>query len=246
VEESSPTGRLFRSLHADGDLAEDAVIALDLDEVVRLSTVSLSPPEDSRASSSREASSDPPAADARLSAGLPDEQPPTTIDADFAHLFVDSKDGDTPADDVAQSVPPTPTSPGQHRRRRNSAAMSHGIPAWIAMLMIVGVTLLMAIADVVVTGAIGWLTGIALVVVSGYAAASVRPQDGYWAIVSPPLAFLITTLIVGQFTISGGGFWVRQGLIIPFTLGRAALWIVLATAAAALIVSIRRRRALLG
>lgn len=236
MEEHNETGRLFRSLHAKGELADDALIALDLNEAARLSTVSLSPPDISDSSSAA--------------------PQPSDIDADFAHLFADASDSDVDIDedidrdvDIFEDASFTPIAPspaGQHRRRRNSAAMGHGIPAWVAMLMIAGVTLLMGVADVIVTGTIGWLTGIALVAVSGYAAATIRPQDGYWAIVSPPLAFLLTTLTVGQFTIVGGGFWVRQGLIVPFTLGRAAIWIVIATAAAAAIVGIRRWRALQG
>jgi hypothetical protein len=129
-------------------------------------------------------------------------------------------------------------------RSVHSEGLDAGVPAWTAAALIIGVSLLIGIADVFVTGQLGWLSGIALVMVSAYAAATVRPHDGYWVIVTPALAYLLTTITIGQTTVTGGDFWVRQGLLIPFTLGRAALWIISATALAALIVGVRRRRAL--
>lgn len=241
------TGRLFRSLHADGASAPEALAALDLDDVVRLRSVSL--------------------------AEHRDPVPGPTIDPDFAHLFAEPVDTHMPDEDLAEVGvheemiagqveyeddgidaedddldPQLPledrSTPRATRRSEYAGRLDAGVPAWTAAAMIVGVSLLIGIADVFVTGQLGWLTGIALVVVSAYAAATVRPSDGYWVVVTPALAFLLTTITIGQATVTGGGFWVRQGLLIPFTLGRAALWIVSATALAAVIVGVRRRRAL--
>lgn len=241
------TGRLFRSLHADGASAADAIVALNLDDVVRLRTVSLS-----------------------QSGGA---GPEPALDPDFAHLFAEGTKpmgGHDPvvvepveadasiasefaaafpddfADESADVSVDESATPFDAEGLFGAEGLTAGIPAWTAIAMIVGVTVFIGFADVFVTGQLGWLTGIALVLVSCYAAATIRPHDGYWAVVTPALAFLLTTVTVGQATVTGGGFWVRQGLLIPFTLGRAAVWIVLATVAAALIVGVRRRRVLRG
>lgn len=239
MEDRPGTGRLFRSLHAQG--AEDAIVALDPADLVTLRSVSLR-------------GDDPLAA--------PDPQ----WDPDFEHLFaptdsdaeavisVETPDPAPSITPIEQPVAETPESTELGPEpppldvpevQATPAQAAHtGIPAWAAVLTIFGATVLIGIADVVVTGNLGWLTGIALVVSAGYAAATVRPADGYWVIVSAPLAFLATTVTVGQVTITGGSFFVRQGLLIPFTLGRNAVWIILATAVAAVIVGIRRRRLL--
>ena len=220
MEGSTGTGRLFRSLHAEGTLAEEAIIALDPDEVVVLRSVSL--------------------------------RGDSHLDPDFAHLFTQDRPGSPP--DTPQRGPsdldPDDDSTGEQvslRTRLPSSTIHRhrpGIPAWVAVSLIVVTTAVIGIADVVISGSIGWLTGITLVLASAYAATSVRTTDAYWVVVTPPLAFLATTVTIGQVTISGGGFWVRQGLLIPFTLGQNALWIVAATVIAALIVGARRRRAI--
>lgn len=252
-EDGVATGRLFRSLHADGPTAPDALVALNLDDVVRLRTVSLSKQV-------------PPDAFADTDAGAAPE-----TDPDFAHLYAgpiaaeadghrtlseeDREDDGYQGDDEFERDHQEDGHPMNDQsmadmagsnatRSRSDAELTQGIPAWIAVAMILGVTTIIGAADVFVTGQLGWLTGIALVLSSIYAAATVRPHDGYWVVVTPALAFLSTTLTIGQLTVTGGSFWVRQGLLIPFTLGRAAVWIISATALAALIVGIRRRRAL--
>lgn len=219
MEDRPGTGRLFRSLHAQG--AEDAIVALDPADLVTLRSVSLR-------------GDDPLAA--------PDPQ----WDPDFEHLFAPADSDADPKVTVETAEPATEPPPLDDPEVQSTPAQAAhtGIPAWAAVLTIFGATILIGIADVVVTGNLGWLTGIALVVSAGYAAATVRPADGYWVIVSAPLAFLATTVTVGQVTITGGSFFVRQGLLIPFTLGRNAVWIILATAVAAVIVGIRRRRLL--
>lgn len=254
MEDSTATGRLFRSLHAQGDLAGDAIIALDLEDAIRLRSVhlvdhapdALSNPDSPVGLEPRTDADPDPEVDVAL-AVVSD----VSVDPDFAHLFADEprhpEHLDTPAAGGVATGAPDSTTDARRSRvagRDANLELTSGIPAWVAVSMVAGVTVLIGIADVIVTGQIGWLTGIALLLVSIYAASSVRPQDGYWAIVTPPLAFLLTTITVGQATVTGGGFWVRQGLLIPFTLGRAALWIVAATSAAALIVVVRRRRAL--
>lgn len=253
MDDGQRTGRLFRSLHADGDLADDAIIAVDVDEAVTLRTVSL-----------RETA--------------PAEPDPSS-DPDFEHLFapivaeeivVDSErveeieapaaddlvvaddlssgeiddDLDEQGDIAEQMVSRTSAGRLVDSRAESRLRDTGGIPGWAAVALVAGATALIALADVIVTGQIGWLTGIALVLVSVYAAWSVRPRDAYWVIVTPPLAFLLTTVTVGQVTVSEGNILVRQSLLIPFTLGRNVVWILTATVLAAVIVAIRRRRLL--
>lgn len=217
MEDRPGTGRLFCSLHAQG--AEDAIVALDPADLVTLRSVSLR-------------------GDDQLA------EPDPQWDPDFEHLFAPEEPDADPRVPVETAgpapEPPLLDDPVVQATRAQSAQT--GIPAWAAVLTIFGATILIGIADVVVTRNLGWLTGIALAVSTGYAATTVRPADGYWVIVSAPLAFLATTVTVGQATISGGSFFVRQGLLIPFTLGRNSIWIILATGLAAVIVGIRRRR----
>ena len=244
MKDGQPTGRLFRSLHAQSDLAIDAVVALDLDDAVTLRSVSL-----------RDASPLEPA-----------------IDPDFEHLFAPLRPdatgdtghapGDDPAvetidrseaDDIVSgsfagaSPQPTTASPWGGVQVTESSRLldGPGIPGWAAVSVITGATFLVGIADVIVTGQLGWLTGIGLLLASIYAAWGVRPKDAYWVLVSPPLASLFTVVTVGQATVSEGNFWVRQGLLIPFTLGRSVAWILAATVLAGVIVAARRRRLLL-
>lgn len=125
--------------------------------------------------------------------------------------------------------------------------MDSGLSAGQVLVLVIGVTVLIAFTNAITTGDIAWPTGIALILISGYAAATVRPRDGFWALVSPPLAFFVATVTAGQLTVTGsGGFLVKQGLLIPFTLGQNVLWIVGATLLAGALVWLRRRRALLG
>ena len=89
---------------------------------------------------------------------------------------------------------------------------------------------------------LGFLTGAVLLVTSIVAAFLVRRSARWWAVIVPPLAFLIATLTAGQFAISTvGGFIVREGLLIFTTLGANALWIVGSVIAAVAIVLLKKR-----
>lgn len=164
-------------------------------------------------------------------------------------------DNSLPALDVPRPVHlrSADTSRSDRRRARpernahESPAMDSGLSAGQVLVLVIGVTVLIAFTNAITTGDIAWPTGIALILISGYAAATVRPRDGFWALVSPPLAFFVATVTAGQLTVTGsGGFLVKQGLLIPFTLGQNVLWIVGATLLAGALVWLRRRRALLG
>lgn len=116
---------------------------------------------------------------------------------------------------------------------------------YLGVMVVVGVpTLLVGFAQAIISNRIGWLTGLVLLVTSVYAALSVRASDRSAAIVVPPLAFLVTTLVAGQVTLAeGGSFLVREGFMIFRTLAENAPWVLGATAVAAAIVLLRKLRA---
>lgn len=116
---------------------------------------------------------------------------------------------------------------------------------YLGVVVVVGApTLLVGLAQAIISNRIGWLTGLVLLVTSIYAALSVRTSDRSAAIVVPPLAFLVTTLLAGQLTLAeGGSFLVREGFMIFRTLAENAPWVLGATAVCAAIVLLRKLRA---
>lgn len=208
---SPDTGRLFRSLHAQGISSRDAIPALDLDEVVTLRSVSLRPV-------------DPYVETAAASA--PDTEP-------FAALFRE--------DGPPEVAPPDANLDTTYVERTDPG----GFRAPVAVAIVIIATVLMGFADTIVTGSIGLITGLSLVAVSAYAAIGIRLTDAFWAVVAPPIAIFLAVISAGQWSLApGGGFIVRQGVLIPFTLGRNAPWIIGAVVVSGAIVLIRRRRAL--
>ena len=110
--------------------------------------------------------------------------------------------------------------------------------------VVISVTVLVGIADALITGKLGVLTGVALAVSSIYAALVVRKADIWAAVVMPPLAFLTATLTAGQLTLdAAGSMIVREGYMIFRTLAVNAPWILGTTAVCLVIVLVRRRRA---
>ena len=213
---TTPTGRLFRSLRAEGSAAADAVPALSLDEVVGLRSVSLASTH----------TPEPTPEVVTESGTMPDLPPVPAPPA--APAPVDVLTGDAPP-------PPPPRRGGAHAQR--------GIGAGSVWLIVIGVTVVMAFADALVMRQVGlgWLTGVALVVASVYAAFTVRIDDAIIAVVAPPLAFFLATLTAGQLTVStSGDLLVNEAFMIVTTLGTNALWIFGATIAALIIVLVRR------
>ncbi len=231
---TTPTGRLFRSLRAEGSAAESAVPALSLDEVVGLRSVSLASAPTPEFVPEPEVNSgtmpDLPPVVAPPVVAPPVEvlEPPTPVEV-----------LEDPAPAVSLEVDPAPASTG----RRSGAHAQRGIGAGSVWLIVIGVTVVMAFADALVMGQVGlgWLTGVALVVVSVYTAFTVRRDDAIIAVVAPPLAFFLATLTAGQLTVSTSGDWlINEAFMIVTTLGSNALWIFGATIAALVIVLIRR------
>ncbi len=113
------------------------------------------------------------------------------------------------------------------------------------VVVVVGaVTVLVAFAEALLRHEIGWMTGVALLASSVYAAVVVRRADIWAAVVVPPLAFLAAALTAGQLTLDkSGSLLIREGFSLFRTLATNAPWILGTTAVCLVIVLLRRRRA---
>jgi hypothetical protein len=160
---------------------------------------------------------------------------------------------ETPLDGEGDQVPNAATADpgaGATRRRigrRRGAESGHrarGITAGAVYLIVIGVTVLVALANVLIAdGKVGWPTGVALVISSVYAALTVRREDDSVAIIVPPVAFLVAALTAGQlFLGSAEGSLLNRAVVAFFTLADNWFWVIGATAAALVIVLVRRRR----
>lgn len=130
------------------------------------------------------------------------------------------------------------------KRSDNSMGMSVG-QVW---LVITGFTFIVGLIDGFFhrggaeASALTWITGLALVVSTIVAAIRVRPSARWYPVLVPPLAFLIVALTAGQFGLSTtGSLIIREGLMVFTTLGRNALWIILAVIIALVIVLLKPR-----
>lgn len=252
--EGASTGRLFRSLRAEGDTANSAVPALTIDQAVGLRTVSLgdstfgasavppaaplvapSPAEDVFLDDYSRAAPSSPSAAAGAAAG----------EARVAGVAAGAAAGEAAGAGAEPTTSPaglgTTYAGGVGGRRGAHAAP--GIRASGVWLVVIGVTVLVAFADVVVVGAVNWITGLALVAASIYGAFMVRMADWPIAVIAPPLAMFLAVITAGQLTLGPvTDLLVNEALMIVITLGNNVLWIFGATIAALVIVLIRRSR----
>jgi len=212
----APTGRLFRSLRADGDAASGAVPALSLDQAVGLKTVTLGDKEFGAA------------------APVPILEPvPIVTPSPAEDTFLDD-----PVADAAVAVAGTTYVGG-----RRGAHAAPGIRASGVWLVVIGVTVLVAFADVTVVGAVNWITGVALLAASIYGALMVRRDDWPIAVIAPPLAMFLAVITAGQLTLGPiSDFLVNETLMILITLGNNVLSVFGATVVAFVIVLVRRSR----
>ena len=241
-ETSAGTGRLFRSLRAEGGAADAAVPALTLDQAVGLRTVTLGSGGDSLVP--------PPVVAPAVAAAPVVEAVAAPLLADDPSLeyaevaprpdIVDTGDeGASGHADLADAPAGTIAASG---RRAHAAP---GVRATGVWLVVIGVTVVMGFADALVVGRtqLGWLTGISLLVASVYGALVVRREDAVIAVIAPPLAFFLATITAGQLTLPPtGDLLVREAFMIITTLGANAAWIFGSTIVALIIVLVRRRR----
>lgn len=222
-EPTAGTGRLFRSLRAEGAAADAAIPALGLDQAVGLRSVTLG-----GGIGTDSAPVSPPVA-------VPIIAPVVDNELEYAEVAPRPE----PVPSVVE-VPATGVVSDQGRR----AHAAPGIRSSGVWLVVIGVTVVMGFADALSIGRtqLGWLTGVALLAASVYGALVVRREDAIVAVIAPPLAFFLATITAGQLTLPPtGGLLIREAFMIITTLGANAIWIFGSTIAALVIVLIRRR-----
>ena len=245
--EGAPTGRLFRSLRAEGDTANAAVPALTIDQAVGLRTVSLG---DSTFGAPAVAPAAPlvtpsPAEDVFLDDGPPVGVAPGAASgaASVAVAGAVPVAGAEAASVAGASPAGAGTTYVGGVGGRRGAHAAPGIRASGVWLVVIGVTVLVAFADVIVVGAVNWITGLALMAASVYGAFMVRMADWPIAVIAPPLAMFLAVVTAGQLTLGPiTDLLVNEALMIVITLGNNVLWIFGATVAALVIVLLRRSR----
>ena len=254
-EQAAGTGRLFRSLRAEGAAADGAVPALTLDQAVGLRTVTLgggggdsaiaTPVSAAPAAGAADAASvvAPASAAPLVAAAAP--APLDDVHLEYAEvaprLEIDDTHGQGSDDDQAVSLAAAESVSASGR----GAHAAPGVRATGVWLVVIGVTVVMGFADALVVGTtqLGWLTGVSLLAASVYGALVVRREDAIIAVIAPPLAFFLATITAGQLTLPPtGDLLVREAFMIVTTLGANAPWIFGSTIAALVIVLVRRRR----
>ena len=134
----------------------------------------------------------------------------------------------TPASDPSTAVVPpvTPVIPGAGivgepflRQFPHGAAVAvdpgvvnveprpeRGLGAWGVFLLVTGITTVVGFVDMTINRQFTWFTGAAFVIAAVLGALMVRPRDLWTAVITPPLAFLISLIIAGQpSTLTGSG-----------------------------------------
>ncbi|MGA1146467.1 MAG: hypothetical protein ACO3YU_05660 [Candidatus Nanopelagicales bacterium] len=147
---------------------------------------------------------------------------------------------------AARTVQDLPSRDERRRERRASRPDdqrrgSGSLTALGVYAVTIGVTVILAFGETLFFGGEpGLITGIGLLIVSIFAAFAVRTSDGIHAIFAPPIAFLIASLTAGQVGVTSTGITGRA-VVVFFLLGGNWIWIVGSTAAALVIVALRRR-----
>jgi hypothetical protein len=140
------------------------------------------------------------------------------------------------------AAPPQPSASERRRdRERPNIASSGSLTALGVYAVTIGVTVILAFGETLFFGGEpGLITGIGLVAVSIVAAFVVRTRDGLHAIFAPPIAFLVAALTAGQVGMNATDAS-NRAVVVFFLLGNNWPWIIGATAAALVIVALRRR-----
>ncbi len=219
---TSSGGRLYRSSGAEGPAAAVAIPALDRGPV-RISTdPTLAPRPDLPPSVAADPSPD-------FDAGVAPVQPRPSAYANQPDAASD-EELDRPAD-----------SP---RRALRTAPEPAGLTYNGAAVVILAATVLVGFIDAILNHKLGWLTGLALIASSIYAALNVRLPDAWAPAILAPLGFMAATLTAGQLTRGSSGSWlVREGYMIFRSLAVNAPWIIGATVICAAIAFWRKRSA---
>lgn len=117
-----------------------------------------------------------------------------------------------------------------------------GFSTFVVFLIIAGITTLVGFVDMTMNRQFTWITGVAFICASIFAAIKVRRRDLWTAVITPPLAYLTALLIAGQPSTlsSAGSLMVREASLVGTGLAFNAPFIFGGTGAALVIVLIRR------
>jgi hypothetical protein len=223
------TGRLYHSAGAEGPATSDAIAAIPaaVATAAVAAHVTASPPAVNDVAGPHRVE----AADGQYRPEqTPMAAPPTRVAAVRDELPENVEPSVTT---TSHRVGPAATAPRAARR---------GL-TYLGALIVIGVpTFLIGLAESVFGGGVGWLTGVVLLLTTSYAAVAIRSTDSSAPIVIPPLAFLVTVAIAGQFSLeTGKTLAVREGYMIFSTLAVNAFWIIGASIVGTIIVLVRRR-----
>ncbi len=220
------TGRLFRSSRAT--TGADAIAAVSSDRVGKLRTLQVI---------DGEARPVAPAPLAGLLPPTPRRTAPAVIaitpDADLPALVaIDEPRGRRARRTFTNSTNTTNTTP------------TRGLRPIGVYAIVIGSTLLFGCIDIFVAGAgLGLVTGLALLISSGYAALTVRAGDLAVAVIAPPIAFFLAAITVGQIGVtSTGGALIGRAVAVFFTLADNWAWVIGSTLIALIIVIVRAQR----
>ena len=156
--------------------------------------------------------------------------------ADVSDVLPESAFRDAPAAEGA------PTGGPSHAAPPPEALWLNTLWLWV---IIVGVTLIMAVADVLVRKqGIGWITGVGVLAATIYCAAASRRDVMWWSLIAAPIAVAIAAATVGQVTVTRtGSFLISQGINLLESLGRVAPFTLAAIIVALVIALVRWTRA---
>jgi hypothetical protein len=259
VEAGSANGEVAQNLPVDNDYAPEFVPPLDGFATGAGSAA----PQVSSGRLYRSAGAEGPAAAmaipalAGASAGAiritPDAKPSQQIIStpDPAEPLTDPRDRSAAATYARENTAETEAPPNADesltsspRRALRPSVQPAGLTYNGAAVVIIAATVLVGFIDALLNHRLGWLTGIALVASSIYAAVNVRLTDAWAPAILAPLGFMAATLTAGQLTRGSSGSWfVREGYMIFRSLAVNAPWIIGATAICAAIAFWRRRQA---
>ncbi|CAB4911620.1 unannotated protein [freshwater metagenome] len=217
TEDQTSTGRLFRAASVDDEVHTDAIPALPSE---RARVEDVLPDEAFRA--------EVPVA----TVAVLDEVTPEVREQSVPALSPNSPFTNTTASAPESSAPvPLATDSGLSTR-------------WV-WVIIVGVTVLMAIADILIRKqGIGWVTGVGLLAATVYCAMASQRASMWWSAIAPPLAIAFTILTVGQATLTrSNSLVISETLNLLDSLGRAAPFILASVIAALVTCFVRRSRA---
>lgn len=134
---------------------------------------------------------------------------------------------------------PTTSAEEKERPRRRAPGLRPGA----VYLIDIGLVVLVALIEVLLTSSVGWITGIALVVAAGYTAWVVRLSDWVVAVIALPIAFFVAAITAGQIGLSAtGGSLLNRIAQVFLILGTNWFWILAAIALAFVLTTVRRRK----